>query len=84
MLGLATVKVNIESLEKRWVQGADKVMLADEQPLLVRPALLEQMGADITRLRDDVERSAKRLARLEALLNKPAAPAAPLPPFLDR
>ncbi|WP_242404413.1 sensor histidine kinase [Janthinobacterium agaricidamnosum] len=30
MLGLATVKVNIESLEKRWTQGADKVMLADE------------------------------------------------------
>jgi two-component system C4-dicarboxylate transport sensor histidine kinase DctB len=30
MLGVATVKVNIEKLEKSWVQGADKVMLADE------------------------------------------------------
>lgn len=30
MLGVATVKVNIEKLEKSWVQGSDKVMLADE------------------------------------------------------
>ena len=34
MLGLATVKVNIESLERRWVQGADKVMLADEHGVI--------------------------------------------------
>ena len=29
MLGVATVKVNIEKLEKGWVQGTDKVMLTD-------------------------------------------------------
>lgn len=29
MLGVATVKVNIEKLEKGWVYGADKVLLAD-------------------------------------------------------
>ncbi|HJV02693.1 MAG TPA: ATP-binding protein [Burkholderiaceae bacterium] len=29
MLGVATVKVNIEKLEKTWVQGADKVLLSD-------------------------------------------------------
>jgi two-component system C4-dicarboxylate transport sensor histidine kinase DctB len=29
MLGVAVVKVNIEALERGWVQGADKVMLAD-------------------------------------------------------
>ncbi len=29
MLGVATVKVNIETLESGWVQGADKVMLTD-------------------------------------------------------
>lgn len=56
--------------------------LAEEQPLLVRPALLEQMGADIVRLRDDVERAAKRLARLDAQLNTSAATAV-LPPSLD-
>jgi ubiquinone biosynthesis protein UbiJ len=37
----------------------------DEQPMLVRPAMLEELSSDISRLRDDVERAAKRLARLE-------------------
>ncbi|MDB5958989.1 MAG: sterol-binding protein [Massilia sp.] len=62
--------------------------LADERPVLVRPAMLDEMGAEITRLRDDVERAAKRLARLEDQLNKTVEPlglrAPPLPPFLDR
>lgn len=30
MLGVATVKVNIEQLERTWVQGNDKVLLCDE------------------------------------------------------
>ena len=45
----------------------------DEQPVLVRPAMLEEMTNDVNRLRDDVERAAKRLARLEQSL----APRAP-------
>jgi ubiquinone biosynthesis protein UbiJ len=36
--------------------------------LLVRPAMLEELAGDVTRLRDDVERAAKRLARLEQKL----------------
>lgn len=34
MLGVVTVKVNIEKLEKTWVQGADKVILADESGVI--------------------------------------------------
>ncbi|MBA5638728.1 sensor histidine kinase [Duganella sp. LX20W] len=34
MLGVATVKVNIEKLEKAWVQGADKVLLSDEHGVI--------------------------------------------------
>lgn len=34
MLGVATVKVNIEKLERTWVQGADKVMLSDENGVI--------------------------------------------------
>ncbi|PIL38074.1 sterol-binding protein [Massilia psychrophila] len=37
----------------------------DEQPVLVRPAMLEALTSDVCRLRDDVERAAKRIARLE-------------------
>jgi ubiquinone biosynthesis protein UbiJ len=71
--------------------------LAEEKAVLVRPAVLADMGSDITRLRDDVERAAKRIARLEQLAQAQsashstsqqagqAAPARPaLPPSLDR
>ena len=42
--------------------------LAEERPVLVRPAQREAFGADVVRLRDDVERTAKRIARLEQKL----------------
>jgi len=42
--------------------------LADERPVLVRPAQRDAFAADVVRLRDDVERSAKRIARLEQQL----------------
>lgn len=37
----------------------------DEQPMLIRPATLQEYSVGVTRVRDDVERLAKRLARLE-------------------
>lgn len=47
----------------------------EEQPVLVRPAMLEELGGDVSRLRDDVERAAKRLAKLEQkLAPRSAAP----------
>jgi ubiquinone biosynthesis protein UbiJ len=42
--------------------------LLDEKPVLIRPQAVEQFSADVVRLRDDVERAAKRLARLEQKL----------------
>jgi ubiquinone biosynthesis protein UbiJ len=42
--------------------------LAEERPVLVRPAQREAFAGDVIRLRDDVERSAKRIARLEQKL----------------
>lgn len=47
--------------------------LAEEKPVLLRPAVVEQFSAGVTRLRDDVERAAKRLARLEQQLAARAA-----------
>ncbi|PWF54698.1 sterol-binding protein [Massilia glaciei] len=47
----------------------------EEDPVLVRPAMLEDFGGEVGRLRDDVERAAKRLARLEQrLAPRPSAP----------
>lgn len=48
----------------------------EEQPMLVRPGAVDEFGADVNRLRDDVERTAKRLARLEQKLAPGAAPGA--------
>src|SRR5476649_3011466 len=45
--------------------------LADEQAVLLRPAAVEAWSADVTRLRDDVERAAKRIAKLEQKLAAP-------------
>jgi ubiquinone biosynthesis protein UbiJ len=46
----------------------------EENPLLVRPAVTQALAGDVTRLRDDVERFAKRLDRLEQKFNKTHKP----------
>ncbi|AQR67565.1 sterol-binding protein [Janthinobacterium sp. LM6] len=51
----------------------------DEQPMLIRPSTLQEYSAGVTRVRDDVERLAKRLARLE----KAAAAVQPQPSSPD-
>ncbi len=48
--------------------------LLDERQVLIRPAQVGEFAADVVRLRDDVERTAKRIAKLEARLAQ-AAPA---------
>lgn len=42
--------------------------LLDEKQVLVRPETVQAYSADVARLRDDVERAAKRLAKLEQKL----------------
>ena len=56
--------------------------LVEEQPVLLRPAQTQGFAADVVRLRDDVERAAKRIARLEQRLAQSAvaAPAVILTP----
>jgi ubiquinone biosynthesis protein UbiJ len=49
--------------------------LLEERPVLARPALVDEFAASVTRLRDDVERTAKRIAKLEQkLAQRSAAP----------
>jgi ubiquinone biosynthesis protein UbiJ len=59
----------------------------EENPLLIRPAVAEDFAGEVSRVRDDVERLAKRIAKLEsrrALQDaipaaNPDAPSAPAP-----
>ncbi|WP_377703028.1 SCP2 domain-containing protein [Pseudoduganella sp. UC29_71] len=53
--------------QRKLAENAAEYFL-EENPLLVRPAVTEQFGADVRRLRDDTERFAKRLANLEKKL----------------
>ncbi len=57
---------------KRLAENVAEFLL-EERRVLVRPDALETFADDINRLRDDVERSAKRIARLEQKLAQQAA-----------
>lgn len=53
----------------------------EENPLLVHPEALTQLGADISKTRDDVERLAKRIQKLVTKVAlKPTLPTLPTPP----
>ena len=49
----------------------------EENPLLIRPVVAEDFASEVNRLRDDVERTAKRIARLESKLAQGSADPAP-------
>lgn len=51
--------------------------LLEERPVLVRPSAVGEFAADVVRLRDDVERTAKRIARLEQRLAQMQTTASP-------
>lgn len=40
----------------------------EEKPLLIRPVMVDDFAGEVSRLRDDVERTAKRIAKLEQKL----------------
>jgi ubiquinone biosynthesis protein UbiJ len=47
--------------------------LLEERRVLVRPERVDEFAGDVTRLRDDVERATKRLAKLEQKLDQKLA-----------
>jgi ubiquinone biosynthesis protein UbiJ len=55
--------------------------LLEERRVLVRPSSVDSFADDVSRVRDDVERAAKRIARLEKALDQKLAqmPARPAP-----
>jgi ubiquinone biosynthesis protein UbiJ len=54
--------------------------LLEERRVLVRPKAVDAFADDVGRLRDDVERTAKRIAKLEQKLAARSAAPAPTTP----
>jgi ubiquinone biosynthesis protein UbiJ len=67
---VAGAKAAFEAVKTGHQKLAENVaeFLLDEKQVLVRPQTVEAYSAEVTRLRDDVERAAKRLAKLEQKL----------------
>ena len=65
--GAKTVFEGARSSQQKVAENVAEFFL-EEKPLLIRPAMVEDYAAEVNRLRDDVERSAKRIAKLEQKL----------------
>lgn len=93
LVGGARGAVNAAAAAGRRLAENVAEFLLEEKRVLVRPHHVEAFADDVSRLRDDVERSAKRIARLEQQLDQklaqrhaaspPALPAASLPLLPD-
>lgn len=62
--GVKDVAAFVRTGQQKLAENVAEYFL-DEQPMLIRPSTLQEYSAGVTRMRDDVERLAKRLARLE-------------------
>jgi ubiquinone biosynthesis protein UbiJ len=69
---VSSAKAAFEAIKTGHQKLAENVaeFLLDEKQVLVRPQTVEAYSAEVTRLRDDVERAAKRLAKLEQKLEQ--------------
>ena len=65
--GARSVFANVNAAGRRLAENLAE-FLVEERPVLARPFEVDAFGADVVRLRDDVERTAKRIARLELSL----------------
>lgn len=70
--GARSVVANVNATGRRLAENLAE-FLVEERPVLSRPGDVAAFGADVVRLRDDVERTAKRIARLEGRLAQQAA-----------
>jgi ubiquinone biosynthesis protein UbiJ len=82
--GARAVVSGVAQAGRRMAENVAEFLL-EERQVLVRPASVAALSDDVGRLRDDVERAAKRIAKLEQKLDqKLAAPRiAPVPTIHD-
>ncbi|MGJ9418977.1 SCP2 domain-containing protein [Massilia sp. CMS3.1] len=71
--GARSLFANVNAGGRRLAENLAE-FLVEERPVLTRPSDVDAFGADVVRLRDDVERTAKRIARIEQVLAQKPAP----------
>lgn len=76
--GARSALANARSSGRRLAENLAE-FLVEERPVLVRPGQVDEFGAGVVRLRDDAERAAKRVARLEQLFAQRQAQQATAP-----
>ena len=77
--GGAAALASVRTVHRKVAENLAEYLL-EEQPVLVRPAQVEAYAADVSRLRDDIERFEKRLARIELQAAARRQPPEPLLP----
>jgi len=70
--GAKAALVSAQTGQRKLAENVAEYFL-EEKPLLIRPVLAEEFGAEVVKLRDDVERAAKRLEKLEQKLARQQA-----------
>jgi len=70
--GARSAATGMAATGKKFAENVAEFLL-EERAVLIRPSQVSDMTDDINRLRDDVERAAKRLEKLEATLALRAA-----------
>ena len=61
--GATTAAATLRATQQKFMENVAEYFL-DEKPMLVRPQAVTEFTSDVTRLRDDAERLAKRIGRL--------------------
>ena len=62
--GAGAAAATVRSTQQKVMENLAEYFL-EEKPMLMRPQAVTEFTADVTRLRDDVERLAKRIERIE-------------------
>jgi ubiquinone biosynthesis protein UbiJ len=62
--GVKAVAETAKTAHRKLIENVAEYLL-EEQPLLVRPQAVADFASEVTKLRDDVERLAKRIEKLE-------------------
>ncbi|HEU5437584.1 MAG TPA: SCP2 sterol-binding domain-containing protein [Telluria sp.] len=71
--GARSAVAGVSATGRRLAENVAEFLL-EERQVLVKPAMVDEFAAEVSRLRDDVERTAKRIAKLEQKLAQPVAP----------